>query len=611
MVARRSVGPLAIGQTSGGTVVVAPTAPPGSYFLLACADVSAQVTESDEKNNCKASVGTGAMGPPDLVVSSIGDPPAALVTGGSFLVSDTTANTGHLTAPESITRFFLSTDELPGDDREVETGSRVVRPLAAGEASTRLTDITLDPATPPGSYFLLACADAGGAVGEPSEANNCRASAGRVTVTSTSCGDGVLAGTETCDDGNTDDDDGCDRDCVPTAVTQLAAGSFHNCALLRSGAVRCWGYAGFGQLGYPGDEIPRQNIGDDETPASAGNVEVGGWVAELTAGWAHTCARLVTGAVRCWGWADDGQLGYGNSVDIGDNETPASAGDVELGGSAVKLTAGRFHNCALLDGGAVRCWGSGAFGALGYGSMANIGDNETPASAGDVDVGGAVVDLDAGMFHTCAVLADGHARCWGHGGNGRLGHGNSEYIGDDETPASAGDVDVGGAVVELATGGDHTCARLDTGAVRCWGYAWYGVLGYGTQDDVGDDETPASAGDVDVGGAAAEIDAGYDHVCARLEGGSVRCWGHGFAGTLGHASTETIGDDETPASAGDVSLGGQAVQLVTGWNHTCARLDGGAVRCWGYGGEGELGYGNRDDIGDDETPASAGPVEIF
>jgi len=64
--------------------------------------------------------------------------------------------------------------------------------------------------------------------------------------------------------------------------------------------------------------------------------------------------------VRCC--AAGGQLGYADTENVGDNETPASAGDIDLGGSAVKIAAGRDHNCALLDTGAVRCWGDARIG---------------------------------------------------------------------------------------------------------------------------------------------------------------------------------------------------------------------------------------------------------
>ena len=62
----------------------------------------------------------------------------------------------------------------------------------------------------------------------------------------------------------------------------------------------------------------------------------------------------------------------------------ASAGDVNVGGIVAQVVAGRDHSCALLTTGKVRCWGRGTWAPLGYGNTNNIGDDETPASAGDV-----------------------------------------------------------------------------------------------------------------------------------------------------------------------------------------------------------------------------------
>jgi hypothetical protein len=42
------------------------------------------------------------------------------------------------------------------------------------------------------------------------------------------------------------------------------------------------------------------------------------------------CALLEDGGVRCWGWAEWGELGYGSTRAIGDDEDPASAGDVPI-----------------------------------------------------------------------------------------------------------------------------------------------------------------------------------------------------------------------------------------------------------------------------------------
>lgn len=93
--------------------------------------------------------------------------------------------------------------------------------------------------------------------------------------------------------------------------------------------------------------------------------------------------------------------------------------------------------------------------------------------------------------------------------------------------------------------------------------------------------------------------------------GSVRCWGEGVYGQLGYANMQRIGDDETPSTAGDVVLGGIATRIATGAIHSCALLDSGAVRCWGYAERGELGYGTTNNVGDDETPASVGDVSVF
>jgi alpha-tubulin suppressor-like RCC1 family protein/subtilisin family serine protease len=391
----------------------------------------------------------------------------------------------------------------------------------------------------------------------------------------------------------------------PTIVT-VASGGSHTCALLNVGEVRCWGAANFGQLGYGNTNA----IGDDEAPFAAGSVDLGGKAVEIAAGENHTCARLEDGAVRCWGRAAAGQLGYGNRNDIGDNEVPRVAGNVDIGGRAVHIAAGQQHTCAIVEGGSVRCWGLGETGRLGYANTRTIGDDETPASAGAVALGGSAARLALGQFHTCALLESGAVRCWGFGLYGQLGYGQSATIGDDETPASRGDVDVGGTAIQIAAGAQHTCVLRDTGAVRCWGYGVYGPLGYGNTDTIGNDEMPATAGDVPVGAKVINLTAGGQRTCALLQTGAVRCWGYGLYGALGYASTETIGDNETPSSIGDVPLGAVSSFVSAGSMHTCA-VSADGVRCWGEGAEGRLGYGTIVDVGDDETPSSAGIVRIL
>lgn len=392
---------------------------------------------------------------------------------------------------------------------------------------------------------------------------------------------------------------------VGGTVTQLSVGADHTCALLMGGTVRCWGRNGDGRLGY-GTVTP---VGDDESPASMGDVSVGGVVSQIATGASHTCALLMGGAVRCWGQANLGQLGYGNGQLIGDNETPASAGDVPIGGTATAIAAGGNHTCALLSTGEVRCWGEDFVGGPA------IGDNEPASAAPAVSVGASVSRISIGVYHACVELAGGATRCWGQSNDGQLGYANATSI---ASPAAADDVRVcwtnqppgSFPVTRVVTGGYHSCAILTGGVLRCWGRNDVGQLGYGHTNDIGDDELPSTVGNVDVGGVVIDVALGPTHTCALLMGGNVRCWGSGSAGKLGYGNTQRIGDDELPSSVGYVDIGGTATALAAGTNHTCAVLTGGSVVCWGSGSHGKLGYANTNNIGDNETPASAGTVNV-
>ncbi|MDH3682754.1 MAG: hypothetical protein OEV40_22705, partial [Acidimicrobiia bacterium] len=185
------------------------------------------------------------------------------------------------------------------------------------------------------------------------------------------------------------------------------------------------------------------------------------------------------------------------------------------------------------------------------------------------------------------MLDNGTVRCWGVGPE--LGYGNTEFIGDDETPGSVGPVELGAdrTAVAVASGGDlgHTCVVMDDATVRCWGSNELGELGYGNTEFIGIDEPPGSVGPVDLGAGrtAVAVAAGGGHTCAVLDDATVRCWGNGSAGALGYGNTDTIGDDETPGTVGPVDLGPgrTAVAITAGFSHTCAVLDNATVRCWG------------------------------
>ena len=398
----------------------------------------------------------------------------------------------------------------------------------------------------------------------------------------------------------------------PAQAGYLDAGDEHSCAILADRSVRCWGKGLAGRLGYGNEQnvlsaavAPPVNLGPSRTARA------------VAAGDYHTCAILDDGSVRCWGFGANGRLGYASTVNV---LSPSSAPAVDLGPgrTATAITVGASHTCVVLDNGSVRCWGNGVSGRLGYGNQLTVGDNETPAAAGAVDIGAGrrAIAISAGDFHTCVIRDDGTLLCWGFGSGGQLGRGTTTDVGDDETPAAAGPLNLGGHAARAVSGGKgHTCAILDDGTARCWGFGADGRLGYGSEASI-TSAAAAPAVNLGPGRTAVAITAGEAHSCAVLDNGGVRCWGFGGNGRLGYDATASIGDSpgETAASAGPIAFGaGRTARGITvGFSHSCALLDDGTLRCWGFGGSGRLGYGSEDSIGDDpaRSVAAAGPVPI-
>ena len=168
----RSVPELAADGThaaSTSLTIPAPTAV-GSWYVLAKADANGEVAESMENNNVKASA-VVKVGP-DLTVSALTGPSAA-VRGGTIVMTATTRNTGGGGAPSSTTSFYLSTNTTL-DAADLLLGSRAVPALAADGSDSGPTSLTIPATIAPGFYYVIAKADAPGAVAETLETNNTR-----------------------------------------------------------------------------------------------------------------------------------------------------------------------------------------------------------------------------------------------------------------------------------------------------------------------------------------------------------------------------------------------------------------------------------------------------
>jgi alpha-tubulin suppressor-like RCC1 family protein len=366
--------------------------------------------------------------------------------------------------------------------------------------------------------------------------------------------------------------------------TFVSLGEGTTCATLAAGAVKCWGDGNDGRLG-----LGRPVSTSEPDPVELEPIPLGGAATMVATSGAQTFALLDDGTVRGFGLNAAHELGLSHAQTVGDDETPSAAGSssvVPLGGAATTLAAGDGFACARLVDGRVQCWGRGDEGQLGRGVVPGFG------SPADVILGDTAVEIAVGAAHACARLTGGAVRCWGRDDAGQLGHGQAGHAGP--TPATLTDVALGGTAVELAAGAGHTCARLSTGTIRCWGDGADGRLGYGSTQAIGDDETPAAAGDVALGAKAIQVAAGQRHTCALLEDGALRCWGDGSQAQLGLPSSATIGDDELPIDAAAIDLAGARAEAIFAGalaDHTCAALDDGALRCWGRNDRGQVGLG--------------------
>lgn len=364
------------------------------------------------------------------------------------------------------------------------------------------------------------------------------------------------------------------------SATSLSVGSYHGCVVLDSGQISCWGSGADGRLGN-GEASNQANPVLTKT--------LGPSVSSISAGGDHSCALLGNGSVACWGRGLEGQLGNGDTTN---QIAPVFVSSFGSGRTAVAISAGLYHTCALLDNGSVSCWGTGWQGALGNG---NSGQQNTPILTSSFGAGRTAVALSAGHGYTCAVLDNGSVACWGDNTYGQLGDGTTQKR---FTPVLTGSLGAGRTAIDVTTKNSHTCALLDNGSISCWGRGISGVLGNGSSVN---QNTPTLVSSLGVGRTAVAISAGGMHTCAILDNGEVSCWGYGNGGRLGNG----VGPDKyTPTLTSTLGSGRTAVAISLGFDHTCAVLDDGSASCWGVGSDGQLGNGGTSDQFN-PTPASS------
>jgi alpha-tubulin suppressor-like RCC1 family protein len=346
-----------------------------------------------------------------------------------------------------------------------------------------------------------------------------------------------------------------------------AVGDGFSCFLNRNTAstnfaVRCFGKAAFGVLGT--SVALAANVGD-ATGETATNFnfttgEFGTTSAprRIVAGSNHVCALFADGSVKCWGDNRDGQLGIGNTNQVGGagKTLPGNSPFVDFGSlRAQQITAGDGHTCALLSDSSVRCWGRNANGQLGRGNTFAIGDqpSEMGSSLAAVDLGTGFVpvQVEAGDNHTCALSDAGKVKCWGDNTFGQLSRASFSGSAGDAS-GEMGDalpfVELGDFVpVSIDVGAISSCALSSSGDMVCWGDNGFGQLGIGSFEPQG--TTADSIVSVTQGSLVTTRTAvGNRFMCALFGSpGGIRCWGGNSAGALGIPGVTGYGAVSTEA----------------------------------------------------------------
>lgn len=269
---------------------------------------------------------------------------------------------------------------------------------------------------------------------------------------------------------------------------------------------------------------------------------------------------------------------------------------------------------------AANCGGCGKKCAAGASCVAGdctcpIGQLECVGACSNPETGTSTcprpVQLAPGGVQTCILLSDGSARCWGLNADGQLGDGTTtnspkpvlvRNISDGVELAggyahtcvlhgsnavscwgdkSLSETSVGSlsGIREISSGsGFHSCARLTDGTITCWGSIYYASdIAYGTPIVYSSSSLIPGVAD------AVEIASGYEHSCTRITDGTLKCWGWNDFGQLGDG---TANSTSTAVAVQGIT---DAIEVAPGGMHTCARLGDGTAKCWGDYSRGQLG----------------------
>lgn len=286
----------------------------------------------------------------------------------------------------------------------------------------------------------------------------------------------------------------------------------------------------------------------------------------IDSGLRGACGLTDDSKIYCWGEGSQGQLGNSSSSD-------SSSPVLVSGGRSWRfITTGEYSTsqafaCGITTEGDGYCWGNGGQGRLGNGDTSQF---DTP----QLVVGGHKWRMiSAGSRHACGVTEDGSGYCWGSGDNRRLGVADT---GDQDIPTL---VQGGYSWQEIHAGTNSSCGITNDRVTYCWGGDDYGQLGNGELNET--QEIPVKV-EGDHVFRHLELGGGYS-VCGVSVENELFCWGRGEKYALGNGDVSNISIPTLIMS--------NIYSADLGYNYGCALKNSGAAFCWGEGLNGQTGLG--------------------
>lgn len=285
-------------------------------------------------------------------------------------------------------------------------------------------------------------------------------------------------------------------------------------------------------------------------------------VDEIAVGALHACARIKTD-VYCWGRNTSGELGIGGNL----NDPTFVPTKLLSLGKAKSIAAGVAHTCAILIDDSAKCWGRNDSGQLGNGNLNNASSPQIVPISG-------VKQISLGSSHSCALLNSGSIKCWGRNDSGQLGNGNTQnstVLVNVQTISTA-------KKIMLSLG--NSCAILNDNSFRCWGRNDFGQLGTNNTTPFSFPVSPSFSMSV------LDLSIGTNHACAVLTNNTIKCWGNNFWGQLGDG---TNNNSLIPVQVLEIT---NALAIELGQNDSYAILADGSIKSWGNNFTGQLGNGS-------------------